>query len=484
MGGDAAEIVQIGDAVGLVAGIFDKLYKLFKEDLANLDPRGRRLFQAPKIDFTQLLSGLDFEGIKVTFEGFKNRAQDLVGKIKGINATISPLLGELKAALARRRLGDVAATIKNTKQVADEIQTDQAKYEEAILEVTPSWRGVEGLAKDVCGETEKAMVEVNALQCRVDEFGKQVKIPGVDILKDIKMGCKDDGNKEINKANASCPVASHSENVRDMLSQNAGVLGWTAVTFQYAIIHNSVLRIIGGLLVILCSLQLGLLGYRLKDCEMWIEGFLAGLVVWSIVISVFIAMFGVCRGQYIDKCEPKWMLVVVVILSLLCSFGTVKFQKLQVFLAGFDLGAMIGGCVFFAFKYEDIFNTFIHADSSNDLLYCLLASALVTGLVLGVLTVKLEKPLIVVCTATIGAFGVVFAFAIFLLRFMDKIDLVVWVLLSIAFSAFQWFVTAHNEENPGDNPSGNVKSKYCWEKTEETEGLNNPPDENTDREHG
>lgn len=486
---EAAEIVDIGNAVGLVADIFDKLYKLFSEELAKLDPRikgTRRLevnvagVKVPtdlkdlNIDFTSLLAGLDFEGIKVVFEKFKKQATDLVGSIKGINGTLSPLLNEVKAALDERRLNDVfgmsSKAMEDTKEVAQEIQANQVKYEGAILEVTPSWRKTEVLVKDVCEETDKAMVEVNALQCRVEGFAKEVKVPGVDVLEGIKLGCKTEIDKKVEATPADCPVASHSESVRDMLSQQAGVLGWTAVTFQYSIIHSSVLRILSGVFVLFGALQLGLIGYLAKDCEFWIEGFFAGLVVWSVVLSVFIVAFGACRGGMIDTCEPKWMLIAVIALSALCAVATVKIQKAQLFLAGFDLGAMIGGCIFFAFKYEEIFNTFVHTDNSKDLMYCLLASALGTGLLLGALTAYFARPLIIIGTSIIGGFGVVFAFAIFLLRFMNTIDVVVWLLLSVAFSTFQFLVSGKEDE--GGRLEYNIKYKSCWDKpTEETEHL-------------
>jgi len=230
-----------------------------------------------------------------------------------------------------------------------------------------------------------------------------------------------------------------------MLSQQAGVLGWTAAGFHYAIENSTVLRITIATIIMTVALMMALFGYRYKDCEFWIEGFLAGLVVWSILISVMIVYFGMCRGQFIDTCNPKIMLIVVVILSSGCACLTVKLQAAQEFLAGFDLGALAGGFAFLAFKHEEVFNTFISADDSKPIMTQLLAASFVTGLVVGILTIYFTKLVLIIGTSIIGSFGIICSITLFFPHYLGKPDLVAWGTLTVLFSLVQYFGTSHKD---------------------------------------
>lgn len=202
----------------------------------------------------------------------------------------------------------------------------------------------EHLTIEICGDISIARQQVIELQCRVDGFSKQARRPALPDLDRIKAACSEAG--KVPQADASRPAVSHSEQVGDMLSENSGILGWLAVTVEYAIKHYFVVRMASATLLLMGGLMMAAFGYRYKDCEFWIEGFLAGLVVWPVLFSVMIAYFGVCRGRWIDTCEPKVMLMLVVALSSVCACVTVKVQAAQEFLAGFDLGAMVGVFVF------------------------------------------------------------------------------------------------------------------------------------------
>merc|ERR1712110_682973 len=101
------------------------------------------------------------------------------------------------------------------------------------------------------------------------------------------------------------------------------------------------------------------------------------------------------------------MLIIVVILSSGCACLTVKLQAAQEFLAGFDLGALVGGLAFLAWKHEEICNAFISADDSKPIMTQLLAASFVTGLIVGTLTVFFTKLVLIIGTSIIGSFGIV-----------------------------------------------------------------------------
>jgi len=214
---------------------------------------------------------------------------------------------------------------------------------------------------------------------------------------------------------------------------------------EYGIKHYFVVRMASATLLLMGGLMMAAFGYRYKDCEFWIEGFLAGLVVWSVLFSVMIAYFGVCRGQYIDTCEPKIMLILIVTLSSGCACVTVKLQAAQEFLAGFDLGAMVGAFVFLAFYHEEVFHTFISVEDSKAIETQMLACSCLTGLAIGFLTTKFTKLVLVIGTSIIGSFGIVIAGATFFSHYLDTPDLVAWVILAVVFSFVQYFGTAHRD---------------------------------------
>jgi len=458
---DAGELVVIGDSVGKVADLFGRLLDFFNNELAALNPNGRKLFgfptfppvpippvpiptippiPIPQIDFTQLLADLNFEDLKTEFEGYKAEAQTLVDDVSKINATVYPLLKQLNNSLAGRRL-QAWSMVKSALQ---EVQDNQVKYEGAVLGIIPAWRKGEDITCDVCGAISAARKEVVQLKCRVDEFTKQVQAPPtLPDLEKIKTHCF--AATANPPASETCPSVKHSAGVRDMLSQQAGALGWFAATFDYAIKHYTVVRITSAVVIGIVGLMMALFGYRYKDCEFWIEGFLAGLVVWSVVISVIIVYFGMCRGQYIDTCEPRILLIIVVILSTGCACVTVKLQAAQEFLAGFDLGALTGGFAFLAWKHEEVFNTFVSADDSKPIMTQLMLSAFVTGVVVGLLTHKFTKLVLIIGTSVIGSFGIIVAVALFFPHYLDKPDLIAWGILSVVFSLVQYFGTSHRD---------------------------------------
>jgi len=443
---DAGELAVVGDKVGGVAGLFDDLLNFFNGELAKLVNSGRRLVQfppfptptLPDIDFTLLLADLNFQEYKTQFLGYKDEAQKVVTEVSNINATVYPLLMQMKNSLDGRRL--VVAEIKDMVQ---EIRDNQAKYGGAVRGIIPAWRKGEDLTMHVCGAVSTAKNEVLQLKCRVDEFTRQVTAPAtIPSLEKIKTDCFE----RTKQPPATCPTVQHSANVRDMLSQQSDVLGWTAAAFSYSIEHYKVLRITLATIILVVGLMMALFGYRYKDCEFWIEGFLAGIVVWSIVIAVMIVYFGMCRGQFIHTCEPKIMLIVVLILSTGCACLTVKLQAAQEFLAGFDLGAMAGGFAFLAFKHEEVFNTFINAEDSKPIMTQLMAASFVTGLVVGILTKYWTKLALIIGTSLIGSFGIIISVALYFPHYLDKPDIIAWGILTVFFSLVQYFGTSHTDD--------------------------------------
>jgi len=152
-----------------------------------------------------------------------------------------------------------------------------------------------------------------------------------------------------------------------------------------------------------------------------------------------------CEFVNIDTCEPKILLIVVVVLSTGCACATVKLQSAQEFLAGFDLGALTGGFAFLAWKHEEVFHTFISADDSKPIMTQLLLASFVTGLVVGFLTVKFTKLILIIGTSIIGSFGIIVAIALLFPHYLDKPDLIAWGILAVVFSLVQYFGTSHRD---------------------------------------
>lgn len=447
----ALELSSIGRAVGAVSRVFTQLFGLFDEQLQKLkpggEPGGRRLLPG----YTALLDGLDFKALNRSFADFEARAEDYVRRTEHINATIHPLLQDLEARLGERRLeeeGNVSRrlSIEAVRGGLKDIEEDQKGYQEAILSVVPTWQSVETLAIDVCGKTDGAMRQMSSLHCRLDGFASKLSLPGTSDVPEMVRVCDETSARSSQRA--KCPGEAQSAGVRDMLSEHSGFLGWLCVTFEYTIKHSVVAQVTLGLLCLLVGMGLAFLGYRYKDCEFWVQGCAAGLVLWSIVFSVLIVWFGVCRGFIFDSCEPPWLFLLIALLSIACAFGSTMTSKAQLFLAGFDLGAILGACCFVWQFHEPIFSTFVSVDGEKARLVfaAFLGAAIVCGLIMGCLVVAAERHAIIMGTAAIGGFLMVASISIFSPHWLGWWDLIGWLLLTALGAAVQYLVTARKAE--------------------------------------
>lgn len=219
---DGSGILKLlSDACHVVTDIFSQISTLFTSALSKLSVRRlrgedgaavRRLF-----DYKSLLDGIDFEGLikemRVYIEKFANEALRL-GEVKDV---LMPLLAKLDAKMSGRRL---------------DMSADQEKYEEAIKKIVPSWKSIEGGGISMCPKVLDAKGQVGSFKCRVDGF-----VNGGGALATLTSlvgaggagGTCPDAKSVAASEGASCPAASKSEGVKDMLSENAGALSWLLV---------------------------------------------------------------------------------------------------------------------------------------------------------------------------------------------------------------------------------------------------------------
>lgn len=453
------QVVQIGNAVGAVVQVFGHLNSMFNSELSKLTPvDGRRLqdqnLTTPLdgrrlLDYTSLLDGLNFDAITNSFNDFSEQAKEFNETLSGIRETLEPVLERLESHLEGRRL-----IIDQ-----DEIARDQWKYEGAVRGVIPAWQSVEGMVKDACTQTEVALEAVSSLECRIKGFASQPSIPGMDQVSGLVGTCEKEAAKEADKGD--CPAASHSAGVRDMLSSNAGAIGWMALSFEYAFENSLFVRIVFATILLAIGIGVGFFGYMGKDCEFWFEGFLAGIVVWTTVIAIIVCWFGVCREGLISTCDPTWIFVIVMILSVGCAFLSCKAQKFQFFVSGFDLGAVLAGVIYMIIYRREVFDAFLDPEAARVVISGLLCSTLLTGLLFGVLTVYFSKAMIVIATSAVGATLIIFAIYLYFDHSLGWPDVIAMVFVTGIAIAVQYLVTAKGytktdygevkKEDDGDN---------------------------------
>jgi len=206
----------LSSACSTVVDIFQKLSATFSSAMGKLnggstrrllgiDVQGRQL---AAFSYDQLLNGIDFRSlISEMSQGLAN-ATALAKTLSKVNTTLGPLLASL-GGLAGRRLGNATA--------------EQEKYQIAIEQIVPAWKGVESLGITMCPQVLSAQEVATSLVCRVNGFVGGNGALGS--LSNLLGSCPASGAGTSPKRSL-CPAKSKSAGVTDLLSKNSAALGW------------------------------------------------------------------------------------------------------------------------------------------------------------------------------------------------------------------------------------------------------------------
>merc|ERR1712232_896505 len=178
--------------------------------------------------------------------------------------------------------------------------------------------------------------------------------------------------------------------------------------------YSTITRILIALLVFLIpGILFSTCGYRYKDAEFWLEGFLAGFVILSAILTFVIVYFGVCRGHFLSTCDYRWTFLVVFVLSGIWATVVVyTCEKVEIFFGGFDLGCIMGACIYFWHHYEILVGLFMDAEAAKQEVAILLVVAIISGVVVGAATLFFERHAIVFSTSVIGGAMIMASFLI------------------------------------------------------------------------
>lgn len=229
-------------AVRKVTEIFGELSTVFKQALGKLSSRRLTPEESRRLDglsvFTDLLKGIDFDTMTSTLATFLSQVSSQALTLDQVKSTLGPLLAKLEAKTARRL----------------SIEADQKMYSDAISKVVPTWQKVESTGIALCPNVMDSQSLVSSLKCRVSGFidGNGILanlggLVGSNGLCEVKTaarrlsdypvaagvlevtwdaGVLDSSKSRLLTAASQCPTQSQSAGVSDLLSENAGSLGF------------------------------------------------------------------------------------------------------------------------------------------------------------------------------------------------------------------------------------------------------------------
>lgn len=165
------------------------------------------------LDFTSLLSGLNFTALQHTFQGFVSSVIGYSTTLTRLDSTLGGILSNFDALLSRggRRLG---------------IAADQQRYAADIKEVIPVWQGLEQLNIGMCPIVLGAQEGAASLVCRVQGFIDKLGV--FSSISGLVSNCGADpmASASTNVVGTGCPSTSMSAGIQNLIGENAGMIGW------------------------------------------------------------------------------------------------------------------------------------------------------------------------------------------------------------------------------------------------------------------
>jgi len=324
-----------------------------------------------------------------------------------------------------------------------EVQKDQEKYEKALLSITPAWKEAETLAQKACHQIDLATERVDSLVCRVETFISQPTIPNAATVEVIATECDAQSIKNITDE-GGCPAQVMSAGLREGFSGSAGFISFAFALVEYLIQNFRFLSIILACALLGVGCVCAFMGYYVKQViEFW-QGCCGGLVLWSMVLSVMIMWFDMCRGGgVVPHCDATAMVILVLVLSVLSGVFTWKleYERFEAALSGFTTGAFAAGAYYIILYRDEMLGGFLDPDSAKPYMASLMIIMLLVGSMCACLTQVLFRQLLMMGTAIVGSLLILLAAMIFVPHWWSTWDWVAWAVLSVTSYLVQLLVT-------------------------------------------
>jgi len=226
------EIVSSNSVLGVLGNALESLCQIFTQIkdtltsiISKLSGSSRRLSQeeAPALrrlqDYNQLLSGINFDQIGATIQGFVGKIKTQAEDLTDIDTILGPMLAKMdkNASLARRL----------------SIIEDAQKDSRAISKIIPTWQAVEQTAVDMCPSVLSTKDTVGNLQCRTTQFASQAVLPTwmPGQVADIVGNCPADLPDAAKAVELGCPKQAYSSDLKNVLGENSQALGWSMALY-------------------------------------------------------------------------------------------------------------------------------------------------------------------------------------------------------------------------------------------------------------
>jgi len=230
----SSTLEALNGALHQVSGMFEEISEFFHNLLARIGMGGSKKSRLLSADarrlssWTDLLRGIDFKHIVSTLKGYLRPLSSCTRSLLSISDVIGPMMIKMDDAFTSLNGGSKG----NGRQLfgiedAMNLKKNQEKYSKAIAQIIPSWQAAENLGVKMCPTVALSHSSASALKCRVSSFVKSTGI-SLGAISGLVSDCGGDPSSEAKKEakNSKCPAAAHSAGLKNVLGENANMLGW------------------------------------------------------------------------------------------------------------------------------------------------------------------------------------------------------------------------------------------------------------------
>mmetsp|Transcript_94742 Transcript_94742/g.253409 ORF Transcript_94742/g.253409 Transcript_94742/m.253409 type:complete len:390 (-) Transcript_94742:239-1408(-) len=208
--GTSDVLKTLSSAVASILDVLGKVKEVIFSAVSKLSgsAEGRRLLGERRLlDFTDLLQGMDFDGLISKMKGYAEQGTQLSDRLGNIQQVLQPVLDAVNGG---RRLS---------------FSDDQEKYAKAIKDVVPAWQAVEGVGIQVCPSISESKNFAASMKCRIQGFtGANGALDFVANMAGAGSDCQTPAKVEV--GSGKCPEKGMSSGVENALGDNAGMIGY------------------------------------------------------------------------------------------------------------------------------------------------------------------------------------------------------------------------------------------------------------------
>eukprot|EP00930_Biecheleria_cincta_P005048 TRINITY_DN10596_c1_g1_i1.p1 TRINITY_DN10596_c1_g1~~TRINITY_DN10596_c1_g1_i1.p1 ORF type:complete len:478 (-),score=113.63 TRINITY_DN10596_c1_g1_i1:164-1546(-) len=238
------EIISSNSILQLLSTGLEKLCGIFgqlKDTLMSIMGKlgSRRLWEtqamaARRLGFSDLLSGIDFQGIGDNIMGFIGKIKEAGTNLVNIDTVLGPMLNSVGSKTTERLLEEQPNLLEQGKAALANfsgiggISAEADKNAQAISSIIPTWQSVESTSIGMCPSVLQVKDTVGNLGCRTTKFVQDAALPsfgGSGVL-DIVSGCPAEEVDQAKAVAAGCPDKPMSEGIENVLGEHAQSLGW------------------------------------------------------------------------------------------------------------------------------------------------------------------------------------------------------------------------------------------------------------------